>query len=510
MVTVTGAALTLDAVVMVARHGEPVELGPGVRERLAATRAIVDRVVAAGVPAYGVNTGFGALCDTAVPLEELRRLQENLVRSHAAAVGAPFPEEVVRAAILLRLNSLCRGHSGVRPAVVETLAEMLNRGVHPVVPAQGSLGASGDLAPLAHLALVMIGEGKARWGGEVWSGGEALRKAGLSPLRLEAKEGLALLNGTAFLTAVGALACWDGMRTLEIADGAAVLSLEALGGAGDAYRSDLIGVRPHQGAVLVGEHLRALLAGGSNNSRLRRKIQDPYSFRCVPQVHGAVLDALLHASRVLEVELNSTTDNPLILDDTVVSGGNFHGQPVGAVMDYVGIVLAALSGISERRIDHLLNPVLSGLPAFLVPDPGLNSGWMIAQYTAASLVNENRTLASPASVHSLPVCADQEDYVSMATLAARQAREIVANTQAVLAIELLVGAQAVEMRLKEDSLTYRELGVGARVLYEAVRAAVPYLERDRYLHPDLVAVLDLVRDGTLCRLLREQVGPLPV
>lgn len=495
---------------MVARRGREVSPSAQTLDRLESSRAAVERVVETNVPAYGINTGFGTLCDTAIRPDQLSLLQENLVRSHAVGAGSPLGEDAVRAAMLLRLNSLCRGYSGVRPEVTRLLADMLNRKVHPRVYSQGSLGASGDLAPLAHLALVMIGEGEALYQGELLPGREALRRAGLCPLQLEAKEGLALLNGTAFLAGIGALACWDALNLLEMAGIAAVLSLEALGGLSDAYRPELIAVRPHLGSVLVSGHLRALLAQRAPGSPARKKIQDPYSFRCVPQVHGAALDAVVHARRVLEVELNSTTDNPLILDGCIVSGGNFHGQPVGAVMDYLGIALAALAGISERRADHLLDPALSGLPPFLVSDSGLNSGWMIAQYTAASLVNENRVLAAPASVHSIPVSANQEDYVSMATLASRKASDIVANTQVVLAIELLVAAQALDMKFEQGSLSREELGKGGRAAYAVVRERVPYLDQDRYLYPDVVTVTGLVRDGTLLDAVRKEVGPLSV
>jgi histidine ammonia-lyase len=508
VVKVTGRSLTLEEVVRVARQGQEVSIDGGALEAVAASRSVVERVTESGIPAYGVNTGFGALCDTAISRGELGLLQQNLVRSHAVGVGSVLGEAGVRAGMLLRLNSLCIGHSGVRPEVPQLLASMLNRRVHPRVYAQGSLGASGDLAPLAHLTLVMLGEGEAVYQGELLPGAEALHRAGLSPLVLEAKEGLALLNGTSFLAGLGALSCWDALRLVEVAGAAAALSLEAMGGGVAAYGPELMATRPHPGSVLVAGHLRSLLAGRRMEGR-PGKLQDPYSFRCVPQVHGAVLDAALQAERVLAVELNSATDNPLVLDGRIVSGGNFHGQPVGLVMDYLGLGLAALAGIAERRTDQLLNPALSGLPAFLVANPGLNSGWMIAQYTAAALVNENRMLAAPASVHSIPVSANQEDYVSMATLAARKAGELVANTQVVLAIELLVAAQALDIRFARGARALDELGRGTRVVYSLVRERVPYLEQDRYLQPDVAAVTKLVRDGTLLDTLEREIAVFP-
>jgi len=508
VVKVTGRSLTLDQVVQVARQGREVCIDGRALESVAAGRSVVERVTESGIPAYGINTGFGALCDTAISLDQLGRLQQNLVRSHAVGVGPVLSEAQVRAGMLLRLNSLCVGHSGVRPEVPQLLAGMLNRSVHPRVFAQGSLGASGDLAPLAHLALVTLGEGEATFQGELLPGGEALTRAGLQPLILEAKEGLALLNGTSFLAGLGALACWDALQLVAVAGAAAALSLEAWGGGVAAYGRELMATRPHPGSVLVAGQLRALLAGRKTEQG-PGKLQDPYSFRCVPQVHGAALDAALQTERVLTVELNSATDNPLVLDGRIVSGGNFHGQPVGLAMDYLGLGLAALAGIAERRVDQLLNPALSGLPAFLVTAPGLNSGWMIAQYTAASLVNENRMLAAPASVHSIPVSANQEDYVSMATLAARKAGEMVANAQVVLAIELLVAAQALDIRFRREARRPAELGRGTRVIYSLVRERVPYLEEDRYLQPDVGAITELLRSGILLDNLEREIGVFP-
>ena len=506
MTVLTGNSLTIEDVVDVACKDAEVIVPAEVRERIGEGRSVVEDYLREGRPAYGVNTGFGALCDTAIPPDWLKELQENLVRSHASGAGEYFSREVVRAAVLLRANSLCRGHSGVRPVIVDTLVDLLNKRVVPAVHSKGSLGASGDLAPLADLALVLTGEGMAWLDGKLLGGGEALRRTGITPLRLEAKEGLALLNGTAFMTAVAALALHRVTVLLEAQDAAAALSLAAFRGTASAYSEALVAARPHPGAMRIAGHLRGILEdSGLVDGGARARIQDPYCFRCVPQVHGAVLDAVTHARRTIGVEINSTTDNPLVIEGKVLSGGNFHGQPVGAVMDYLSIVVTAMSAMAERRINQLLHPAQSGLPAFLTPNPGLNSGLMIPQYTAASLVNENRVLASPASVHSIPVCADQEDHVSMATLAARKAMEIADNATVVAAVELLAGAQALDLFTVagEQGESAREpwlkgrLGARLRAVYDAVRGEAPFITRDAVLSSHLEHLASSIRDGRL-------------
>lgn len=503
-VVVTGETLTIEQVVTVARGGAEVVLAPGVEERVRAGREIVDRFVMHGLPAYGVNTGFGALCDRSIPPEDVRRLQVNLVRSHASGAGEPFPADVVRAAMLLRINSLCRGHSGVRPELIRALLGMLNSGVIPVVPSRGSVGASGDLAPLAHLALVLLGEGQAYFEGQIMESRAALARAGLvaaglAPLELEAKEGLALLNGTSFMTALAALTWHDAATWLEAQNAAAALSLEAFCGDPSPYAESLLAVRPHPGAAASGRHLRHLLADGRapGSPCTRRRIQDPYSFRCVPHVHGAAMDALLRARQTVEIEVNSTTDNPLILDENILSGGNFHGQPIAAVMDYLAIAATSVAAMAERRVNQLLHPAQSGLPAFLATDPGVNSGLMIAQYTAAALVGENRVLATPASTQSIPVCADQEDHVSMGTHAARKAMQVVHNCITVTAIELMAAAQALDLRHTAP------LGEGTRVVYRTVRGTVPFVHRDTPLHPLISALHRLIAEGALADALRK-------
>lgn len=490
-----GDALRLEDVEAVALPPyAAVHLAAAARERVLAARAVVERAVAEGRVVYGLTTGFGALAEVAIPLDRIRELQVNLIRSHAAGVGAPLPEDEVRAITLLRANVLALGHSGVRPAVVELLLEMLNRGVHPVIPERGSVGASGDLAPLSHLALVLIGEGEATLGGERLPGGEALRRAGLEPVTLEAKEGLALNNGTQVQTGIGILALRRAERAVETAEVAGAMSLEALRGTPDAFDEAIQRVRPHPGQRESAARLRALLADSQIRESHRHgdpRVQDAYSLRCMPQVHGAARQALAYARQVLEVEANSATDNPLIFPDEgrILSGGNFHGQPVAQVLDLLAMACADLASISERRIARLVDPALSGLPAFLTPDPGVNSGLMMAQIVAASLVTEARLRAAPASTDSVPTDANKEDHVSMGVAAALKARDAVALLETVLAIELLTAAQGLEF------LKPLRPGAGVERAYLLLREAVSALGQDRVLAPDIDAVLRLVRGG---------------
>lgn len=489
---IDGLSLSLTDIERVAR-GQRVGLCPSARARVVATRQAVDRLVAGDRPIYGVTTGFGRLADVAVPPAAAEELQVNLVRSHAAGVGDPLPEQEVRAVMLLRANALARGHSGVRPEVIGLLLDLLNAGVHPVVPSQGSLGASGDLAPLAHIALVLIGRGQAAVGGTVCDGGEALARAGLAPIRLQAKEGLALINGTQAMTGIGALAVAQGLRLAGLADAVAALTTEALRGIPDAFDERIHAARPHPGQVESARNLRAHLAGSRLTTRAgEARIQDAYALRCIPQVHGACRDALAYAAGVLRTEANSATDNPLLFGEEVLSGGNFHGQPVAIAMDLAGIALAELASISERRTERMLNPALNdGLPAFLTRNSGLHSGLMLAQYTAAALVSENKILASPASVDSIPSSANQEDHVSMGTIAARKARTILDQTRQVLAIELICAAQAIDLR---DGVP--GLSPAGRRLHAAVRAVIPPLDADRELYADISRAAALVRDMT--------------
>jgi len=484
--TIDGERLTIAEVAAVAYRRAPVpDLAPDALARIAASRAVVERAVAEGQVVYGVTTGFGRFADVAIAPADRAALQRNLIQSHAAGVGPELPAPVVRAMLLLRANALAKGFSGVRAVVVQRLLDLLDRDVLPVVPEQGSVGASGDLAPLAHLALLLIGLGTARVGEERLPAAEALRRVGLEPVTLEAKEGLALINGTQMMTAVGVLAADAARQLLDVADMAAALTADVLRGIPDAFRPEVAAVRPHPGQAVVARHMREALEGSrliTNSGELR--VQDAYSIRCVPQVHGASRDALAHVEAVLEREINSVTDNPLIFPDSgaVVSAGNFHGQPVAMALDYAAIALAELADISERRLERLVNPMLSGLPAFLVRDGGLNSGLMLAQYTAAALVSENKVLAHPASVDSIPTSANQEDHVSMGSVGAVKLARVVANVRRVLAAELLAGAQAADLVGPE------RLGTGTRLVYEWVRERVPFWDRDRMLGTDLETI----------------------
>jgi histidine ammonia-lyase len=461
-----------------------------------ASRAVVERVVADGRTVYGVTTGFGDLSNVGIDPAQTAELQRNLVRSHAAGVGEPLPSEVVRAMLLLRANALAIGLSGVRPELVELLCGMLNAEVHPVVPSRGSVGASGDLAPLAHLALVVIGEGEA-WldEGGPGAGGEALIRAGLRPLELEAKEGLALLNGTQLMAALAALALHDARRLAQSADVIGAMSLEAMLGTAVAFDEALIAARPHPGQLAVAAHLRALLAGseiGASHAASRHRLQDPYSLRCMPQVHGAVRDALDQLERVLQVEMNAVTDNPLVFPDgLVISGGNFHGEPLALAIDYAKAAVTELASISERRTARLLDAHLSGLPAFLTDEPGLRSGLMIAQYTAAALVNELQTLAHPASVDTIPTSANQEDHVSMGATGALHLREVLDRAETVLAIEALCAAQGLDYRAPMRP------GAGVAHAHALVRGRVSHLSEDRSPAPDIAAIRALLRSGDL-------------
>jgi histidine ammonia-lyase len=472
-----------------------VALDSDAAERMRTSRAVIERLVADGATVYGVTTGFGDLANVRIEPEQVAELQRNLVRSHTAGVGDPLPADVVRAMLLLRANALAVGLSGVRPELAELLCAMLNETVHPVIPSRGSVGASGDLAPLAHLAAVLIGEGMADTPTGPMPGGDALRAAGLAPIELGAKEGLALLNGTQLMTGIAALVLHDGQRLTASADVIGAMSLEAMEGTAAAFDEALIGARPHPGQVAVAAHLRELLAGseiGASHAASPHRLQDAYSLRCMPQVHGAVRDALDQLDRVLAVEMNAATDNPLVLaDGRVVSGGNFHGEPMALVIDYAKIALAELASISERRTARLMDAHLSGLPPFLSDEPGLRNGLMIVQYTAAALVNELQTLAHPASVDSIPTSANQEDHVSMGATGALHLREVLDRAETVLAIEALCAAQGLDFRAPMRP------AAGLARAHARIRDSVPHLAEDRSPAPNIAAVRELVHSGDL-------------
>ena len=504
-IALTGNDLTFEQLYAVALRGDAVSLAPSAAGRMNVSRRIVDQVVASGARAYGINTGFGKLASVRISPEQVRNLQFNLVRSHCCGVGAPLREAETRAMMLLRANALAKGLSGVRPLVVETLCAMLNARVHPVIPSQGSVGASGDLAPLAHLAQVMIGEGRAEYLGEILEGGEALRRAGIKPVALEAKEGLSLLNGTQGMLALLTLALRDAEILIDSADVAAALSLDALRGNPGAFDARIMHARPFAGAARTARNLAHLNEGSqireSHRSAERDpRVQDAYSVRCTPQVHGAVRDVLAQAREIAAVELNSATDNPLVFvreDGTgdIISGGNFHGQPLAMAADQVAVALATLGGICERRIEQMTNPLTSMLPAFLTPEPGLNSGFMIAQVTAAALTSENKALATPHSVDSISTSGDQEDYVSMGMSAARRLGRMLENLRHTIAIELLCACQGI------DLLAPLTTGTLATKAYEVLRAKSAKVVEDRPLAPEVEAISTLVATGAFSSLL---------
>ncbi|HEY7397873.1 MAG TPA: histidine ammonia-lyase [Gaiellaceae bacterium] len=505
----TGSDLTLDDVWAVAVVRRPAAaLSADARERMLAARRVVERAAEGSREhTYGVNTGFGRFVTMQIPEELTEELQVRLLRSHACGVGDPYPDDVVRAAMLLRANTLAKGNSGARIETVSLLLECLNRDVLPEVPSRGSVGASGDLAPLAHLALPLIGEGRAWFDGELVNGAEALARAGLEPVRLVAKEGLSLINGTQFMTAQGALGLVRAHRLARAADCACALSLESLQGSRISFLPQVHELRPLRGQSAAARNVMRLLEGSAiiESHRWCDRVQDAYSLRCAPQVHGAARDLLDYVDYTITTELNAATDNPLVLtdDDLLVSAGNFHGQPLAFALDALAMAVSELASISERRLERLVNPNLSeGLPAFLTTDGGLNSGFMIPQYVAAALVSENKSLCHPASVDSIPTSAGQEDHVSMGNASGLKAWQVVANAERAVAIELLAAAQAVEF------LAPLEPGHGARAVHDAVRLRSPRLRDDRPLGPDIEAVAAAIRDGSLVAAVEAVVGEL--
>jgi histidine ammonia-lyase len=504
-ISLTGNDLTFEQLYAVALRSEPVELSSRAIGRMNASRTVVDRLVESGVTAYGINTGFGKLASVRISSEQVRQLQVNLVRSHACGLGERLNEEETRAMMLLRANALAKGLSGVRPQVVETLCAMLNAKVHPLIPSQGSVGASGDLAPLAHLAQVMIGEGRAVFSGQILAGGEAMKQAGITPLTLEAKEGLSLLNGTQGMLALLSLALREADILVDTADVAASLSLDALRGSPGAFDARIMHARAYAGAVTTARNLAHLNEGSEIRESHRAsakdpRVQDAYSLRCTPQVHGAVRDSLAQACEIAAVELNSATDNPLVFareggDGDIISGGNFHGQPLAMAADQVAIAIATLGGICERRIEQMTNPLTSMLPAFLTPEPGLNSGFMIAQVTAAALTSENKALATPHSVDSISTSGNQEDYVSMGMSGARRLERMLKNLRHTVAIELLCACQGI------DLLTPLKTGTLATKAHAAVRANSRMLSIDRPLATDIEMISTLIVDGVFSAIL---------
>ncbi|HUJ29987.1 MAG TPA: histidine ammonia-lyase [Candidatus Acidoferrum sp.] len=502
-IQIDGERLTLAQLDSVVFERAEVDLAAPARAKMNASRAVVERLIDSNTAVYGVNTGFGKMASVRISREQIRQLQVNLVRSHACGVGAPLSEPETRAMLVLRANAIAKGFSGVRPLVAETLCAMLNRRVHPVVPSQGSVGASGDLAPLAHLAQVAIGEGQAIYDGRKVPGAEAMRSAGIAPLALEAKEGLALLNGTQGMLALLALALRDAEIAADTADVAAALSLDALRGSPAAFDARIASVRSYAGHATTARNLERLNRGSEIRESHRSaekdpRVQDPYSLRCAPQVHGAARDAMAHVRATIEIELNSATDNPLVFADSgeVLSGGNFHGQPLAMAADQLAVALATLGGISERRIEQMTNPQTSQLPAFLVREAGLNSGFMILQVEAAALASEMKAIAVPHSTDSIPTSANQEDYVSMGMAAARRLQPMLANLRNILAIELLAACQGI------DFLAPLRTGIEARKAYDVVRSLSKAVDADRSLAPDIEAVARAIGAAEFSVLLR--------
>lgn len=503
-ITINGMKLTVEEVIRVARFNEEVVITPEAQSAVKKARDYVDKKLEEGAVIYGLTTGFGKFSDTFISNDETADLQRNLIISHTCAMGKGLPIEVVRAAMLLRCNALSRGYSGIRPGTLNTLLEMLNKGVHPIIPEKGSLGASGDLAPLAHMVLTMIGEGDAEYKGEIMPGAEAMKKAGIPIVELAAKEGLALINGTQIMTAIGVNVLWDAMNILKVADIACSMTAEALNGIKKAYDHKVHDARGQQGQKDVAKNLLALLEGSENALDTNpNKVQDPYSLRCIPQIHGASRDAIQYVYEVVTKEINAVTDNPLIFpdEDEVISGGNFHGQPMALAFDFLKIAISELANVSERRTERLINPQLSeGLPAFLTKHGGVCSGFMITQYAAASMVSENKIYAHPASVDSIPSSANQEDHVSMGTTAARTAALVLDNAQKVLGIELFAASQGIWLRGEKG------LAKATQAAYNFIRQSVEPVDQDVVMHYELVKFDEMIKNNSIVETVEKVIN----
>ncbi len=504
-IVLTGNDLTLEQLVLVAREGWKVSLSTEAEKNVLSSRKIIDDIVENEKVVYGVTTGFGEFCNVNISKGDCKTLQENLIRSHACGYGPYFSTDIVRAIMVTRANALAKGYSGIRIETLNTLIKMLNEGVHPLIPEKGSLGASGDLAPLAHMVLPMLGLGEAEYKGKHMTGKEAMEKGGIPTIELDAKEGLALINGTQVLTSTGALAVYDGIKLLKISDIAAALTIEALRGITDAFDERIHIIRGHKGQLKTARNILKLVKGSTYVTRQGElRVQDAYSLRCVPQVHGACKDTIDYVQEKVETELNAVTDNPIITKEgDVISGGNFHGEPMAVAFDFLGIGGAEIGNISERRLERLINHQLNDLPAFLTKDGGLSSGFMITQYAAAALVSENKILAHPASVDSIPSSANQEDIVSMGTIAARKARDIINNVKRILATEVMAACQAIDFRKDEGF----ELGEGTKEAYKVIRGAVKFIEKDSdiEMYKELDKVTDLIDSGKMLKAVEEKV-----
>ncbi|MCR5303525.1 MAG: histidine ammonia-lyase [Lachnospiraceae bacterium] len=509
VVLLDGCSLVFEEFIAAARYGAKVVIDPDAYERMRQSRALVDKIQSDGRIAYGITTGFGDLQKVSISPEMRDTLSTNLILSHCTATGEPYSEEIVRGMMILRANNLLVGLSGVRPLLVEILMKMLNKGVTPVVPCKGSLGASGDLAPLAHMTLPILGLGEAMYNGEVLPGAEAMRRASIKTVpTLLSKEGLGMTNGTCAMTSVGAIACYDTICAAEMADVISSMTIEGLTGIRSAFDERIHKARGHVGQITVAKNMRLLLSGSEILDNCQKdRVQDAYAIRCIPQVHGAVRDALLYVTGKVNIELNAVTDNPIIFpdDEAVISGGNFHGEPMALPFDLMGIAASELANISERRIERMVNHTLSnGLPPFLTNDAGINSGYMIVQYAAASMVSENKVLAHPASVDSIPSSANQEDFVSMGTTAARKAGDIVQNTLSVLAYELMTACQAIDMR-KQLNSHGQGITPFHKLIHDRIREIIPFYDKDREIWPDIRAIESFIRSRELLDMITEKM-----
>lgn len=506
-VFVNGNNLNIEDVIKVARENYEVKLTDESIDLINKSRRTVDRFVEEGKTVYGITTGFGKFSDVLISPEETKILQRNLIVSHSCGVGDSIDIDEIRAVMLLRINALAKGYSGIRLSTLSTLIDMLNKGVHPYIPEKGSLGASGDLAPLSHMVLVMIGEGKAFYKGKLMDGSAAMLAAGIDIVELTSKEGLALINGTQVMTGIGALATYDAINIMKMADICGAMTMEALNGIIDAFDYRIHRVREHEGQMATSRNVRNLLTYSENiTSQGDIRVQDPYTIRCIPQVHGASKDCVRYSVNKINIEINSVTDNPIIFseDYQAISGGNFHGQPMAITFDFLRIGVAEMANISERRIERLVNPMLSGLPPFLTEKGGINSGFMIAQYSAASLVSENKVLSHPASVDSIPSSANQEDHVSMGTISARKLKEIVTNTMNVLGIELLCAAQALEFKGKGS------LGTGTKIAFDILREDVEKLGNDRIMNLDIDKAYKMIKNNKIVDAIEEEIGAMSI
>ena len=505
MIDIDGNGLNIDKVMRVARFYEKVQVSDEAKEKIEKSRKVVEDIVNSDKIAYGIKTGFGELQNVIIPREDAKKLQKNLVLSHSSGVGEPFDTEIVRAAMLIRANALSKGYSGVRYEIVKTLVDMLNKGVHPIVPEKGSVGASGDLAPLAHIALVMIGGGYAEYDGKMLEGKEAMKRAGIETVELDAKEGLALLNGTTMMNAIASIVMYDSINIIKHAHISAAMSIEALRGSDRPFDERIHMLRPHRGQVLSAKNIRMLLENSEIIEKNRdRQVQDAYTLRCAPQVLGAVIDTMNYIKEIVESEMNSVTDNPLIFPEgDSISGGNFHGEPLAFAMDFLKIALTDMGNLSERRTFRLLDSKLSGLPPFLAKNSGLNSGYMIAQYASAALCSENKVLSHPSSVDTIPTSANQEDHVSMGMTASLHAKKVLENVERIVAIEMLCAAQALEF-LDEKA------GKGTEIAKEIIRKYVKSMDEDRPPHRDIHKIIEIIKTREILEEIEKKIGKIEV